>query len=152
MNWISYPLISKIDRTKYVHNHFHRVIRFYLFITISVPSVHRTVMTQQSGHWWSGVGPMDVSQAQPSHPPTTGPTARDGTSVHQLQAPAWLLTCTHPQAQGPQRGAHPGGGRPHTRGPVPSNLTAQLNTNISLASWALRGATRTCPPTVTATS
>ena len=51
---------------------------------MSVSSVHRTAMTQQTGHWWSGVGPMDVSQAQPFLPPTTGPIARDGTSVHHL--------------------------------------------------------------------
>ena len=49
---------------------------------MSVPSVNRTIMTAQAGHWWSGVGPMDVSQARPYLPPTTGPTAGDGTSVH----------------------------------------------------------------------
>ena len=47
-----------------------------------MPSVDRTVMTMQAGHWWSGVGPMDVSQAPPYIPSTTGPTAGDGTSVH----------------------------------------------------------------------
>ena len=49
---------------------------------MSVPAINRTVMTTQAGHWWSGVGPMDVSQARSYLPPTTGPTAGDGTSVH----------------------------------------------------------------------
>ena len=55
---------------------------FLLFVKMSVPSVKRTVMTAQAGHWWSGVGPMDVSQSRPYLPPSTGPTAGDGTSVH----------------------------------------------------------------------
>ena len=60
------------------------------FIT-SVPSVNRTAMTAQAGRWWSGVGPMNVSQARPYLPPTTGPSIQHERLLRVKNILVWIF-------------------------------------------------------------